>query len=275
MRLRVLACDDIKIDIIIGLLSTKAFNLLPVLTTHCGSTMLRNMWGRGGSAYGGTKRQRRGKQVSTRHHRWTEGVSRLVTPSAQTPGERAGEPRNTFLNSGNHTGTIWTPDRGNATTAIGLTKMMTSESPRITTWSLSEVKLFVEWCTTHQVFQLENVLAWSVINQCFDQDVITTLETLVCGRRRTEMLERRPLQELPLDEILRYLRSSAPDTGKSYNKSLNVAGNLLQHTSAYILITWKGSPCRRKCDKSWTRALQRSPTTSLPSEMRLRIGRQA
>ena len=26
--------------------------------------------------------------------------------------------------------------------------------------------------------------------------------------------------------------------GKSYNKTLNVAGNLLQHTSAYIPITW-------------------------------------
>ena len=53
-----------------------------------------------------------------------------------------------------------------------------------------------------------------------------------------EKLERCPLQDLPLDEILRCLRSSAPDTGKSYNKSLNVAGNLLQHTSAYIPITW-------------------------------------
>jgi hypothetical protein len=136
---------------------------------------------------------------------------------------------------------MWSPDRGSATTAIGLTKMMMlpkSESPRITTVSLSEVKLFAEWCATHQVFQLDNVQAWSVINQCFDQDVITTLETLVCGRRRTEMLERRPLQDLPLEEILRCLRSSAPDTGKSYNKSLNVAGNLLQHTSAYIPITW-------------------------------------
>ena len=80
--------------------------------------------------------------------------------------------------------------------------------------------------------------AWSVINQCIDQDVITTMETLVCGRRRTEKLERRPLQELTLEEILRCLWASAPDTGKAYNKTLNVAGNLLQHTSAYIPITW-------------------------------------
>ena len=34
MRLRVLVCDDVKIDIIIGLPSVKAFNLLPVLTQH-------------------------------------------------------------------------------------------------------------------------------------------------------------------------------------------------------------------------------------------------
>jgi hypothetical protein len=34
MRLRVLVCDDVKIDIIIGLPSIKAFNLLPVLTQH-------------------------------------------------------------------------------------------------------------------------------------------------------------------------------------------------------------------------------------------------
>ena len=112
------------------------------------------------------------------------------------------------------------------------------ESPRIKTWSLSEVKLFSEWCTTHQVFQLDNIQAWSVINQCFDQDVITTMGTLVCGRRRTEKLERRPLHELTLEEILRCLRESAPDTGKSFNKTLNMAGNLLQHTSSYIPTTW-------------------------------------
>jgi hypothetical protein len=34
MRLRVLVCEDIKIDIIIGLPSIKAYNLLPVLTQH-------------------------------------------------------------------------------------------------------------------------------------------------------------------------------------------------------------------------------------------------
>jgi len=34
MRLGVLVCDDVKIDIIIGLPSIKAFNLLPALTQH-------------------------------------------------------------------------------------------------------------------------------------------------------------------------------------------------------------------------------------------------
>ena len=128
----------------------------------------------------------------------------------------------------NVVGTTSSGPSGGTNNAIGLTKMMTlpkkSESPRITTWSLSEVKLFTEWCTTHQVFQLDNIQAWSVINQCFDQDVITTMETLVCGRRRRERLERRPLHELTLEEILRCLRESAPDTGKSFNKTLNVAG---------------------------------------------------
>ena len=59
----------------------------------------------------------------------------------------------------------------------------------------------MEWCTTHQVFQPDNAQAWS-INQCFDQDVIQTIENLVCGRRRTEKLKGSPLQELTIDEIL-------------------------------------------------------------------------
>ena len=132
---------------------------------------------------------------------------------------------------------LWLPG-GGTTNAIELTLPKKSESPRITTWSLLEVKLFAEWCTKHQVFQLDNIQAWSVINQCFDQDVITTMETLVCVDRRTEKLERRPLQVLTLEEILRCLRESAPNIGKSFNKTLNVPGNLLQHTSAYIPITW-------------------------------------
>ena len=182
------------------------------------------------------------------------------------------------MDSGNRADTIWSGG-GSATTAIGL-KMMTlpkkSESPRITTWSLSEVKLFAEWCTTHQVFQLDNVQAWSVINQCFDQDVITTMETLVCGRRRREKLQRRPLQELTLEEILQSLRASTPDTGKAYSKTLNVAGNLLQHTSAYISITWTECIAMQKKvrEESWTHAHPNFPVISRPSEMRLRIGRQ-
>ena len=56
-------------------------------------------------------------------------------------------------------------------------------------------------------------------------------------------MEMRPLQELPLAEILRCLRSSAPDTGKSYNKTLNVAGNLLHpdHLDGRHRHTEKGS----------------------------------
>jgi len=171
--------------------------------------------------------------------------ARIATTMQQltTPVEQPGKQSQSSLASGvrGRDNQPWTPSGGTNNT-IGLTKMTTlpkkSESPRITTWSLSEVKLFSEWCTTHQVSQLDNIQAWSVINQCFDQDVITTMETLVCGRRRTERLERRPLHELTLEEILRCLRESAPDTGKRFNKTLNVAGNLLQHTSAYIPTTW-------------------------------------
>ena len=64
------------------------------------------------------------------------------------------------------------------------------------------------------------------------------METLVGGRRRTEKLERCPGQELTLEEILRCLRASTPDTGISYNRTLNLVGNLLQRTNAYIPITW-------------------------------------
>ena len=62
----------------------------------------------------------------------------------------------------------------------------------------------------YYALQPDNIQAWSVINKYFDQDVITTMETLVCGRRRTEKLERRPQQ--------------VASTG--YNKMLNVAGHL-------------------------------------------------
>ena len=100
-----------------------------------------------------------------------EVVRRLATPLEQAPVARAGLQGRAFMDSGNRADIIWSPGGSATTAAIGLTKMMTlpkkSESPRITTWSLSEVKLFAEWCTTHQVFQLDNVQAWSVINQYF------------------------------------------------------------------------------------------------------------
>ena len=40
MRLRVLVCDDVKVDIIIGLPSITAFNLLPVLTQRKYKTVI-------------------------------------------------------------------------------------------------------------------------------------------------------------------------------------------------------------------------------------------
>jgi hypothetical protein len=90
----------------------------------------------------------------------------------------------------------------------------------------------------YYALQPDNIQAWSVINKYFDQDVITTMETLVCGRRRTEKLERRPQQV----------------TSTGYNKTLNVAGHLLQHTSAYIPITWAEGIAIEKKVQSWTRA---------------------
>ena len=92
-----------------------------------------------------------------------EVVRRLATPLEQTPVTRAGLPGRAFMDPGNRADTIWSPGGSATTAAIGLTKMMTlpkkSDSPRITTWSLSEVKLFADWCATHQVFQLDNVQA--------------------------------------------------------------------------------------------------------------------
>ena len=84
-----------------------------------------------------------------------EVVRRLATPVEQTQVARSGQPGRAFMDSGNRADTIWSPGGSATTAAIGLTKMMTlpkkSESPRITTWSLSEVKLFAEWCDTSSV----------------------------------------------------------------------------------------------------------------------------
>jgi len=63
-------------------------------------------------------------------------------------------------------------------------------------------------------------------------------ETIVGGRRRVERLERRQLKDLNWEEIIRCLKANAPDTGNGYNKFLNRAGNLLQHTSQVIPTTW-------------------------------------
>ena len=113
-----------------------------------------------------------------------------------------------------------------------------SESPRITTWFLSEVKLFAEWCTTHQVFQLDNVQAWSVINQCFDQDVMTTMETLVCGRRRrTEKLQRRPLQKLTLKKSYDAYGRALQTQGRPTTRPSTWRATVYS-TPAYIPITW-------------------------------------
>jgi len=67
------------------------------------------------------------------------------------------------------------------------------------------------------------------------QDVINTIERIVGGRRRVKRLERRLKN---LEEIIRCLKASAPDMGNGCNKFLNLAGNLLQHTSQVIPTTW-------------------------------------
>ena len=62
------------------------------------------------------------------------------------------------------------------------------------------------------VFLMDTAQAWAMINQCFEQNIFNTIETFVGG---WEKLERIPLKELILEEILRCLKVSAPDTGKS------------------------------------------------------------
>ena len=66
MRLGVLVCDDVKIDIIIGLPSIKAFNLLPALTQHIEGVPCCEIC-RDEEAYGRTK-QRREHDI---RQRWT------------------------------------------------------------------------------------------------------------------------------------------------------------------------------------------------------------
>ena len=98
----------------------------------------------------------------------TEVVRRLATPLEQTPVARAGPSGRAFMDSSNRSDTIWSPGRSATTavtSAIGLTKMMTlpKKLKKPKNHNVVPVKLFAEWCTTHQVFQLDNV-------QCVEGD---------------------------------------------------------------------------------------------------------
>ena len=75
---------------------------------------------------------------------------------------------------------------------------------------------------------------WNLIAQCFPQDTIDIMETIVLGKRGEEGLPRVPLQGLLLTEIMRCLRASAPDVGSGYNKSDTLAGNLVRQTKTLI-----------------------------------------
>ena len=75
---------------------------------------------------------------------------------------------------------------------------------------------------------------WNLIAQCFPQDTIDIMETIVLGERGEEGLPRVPLQGLLLTEIMRCLRASAPDVGSGYNKSDTLAGNLVRQIKTLI-----------------------------------------
>ena len=71
------------------------------------------------------------------------------------------------------------------TPTIGVTKLVTlpkmADSPKITTWSLQEIKQFADWCQTHQLSQMSGQEQWNLISQCFPQDSIDVMETIVLG----------------------------------------------------------------------------------------------
>jgi len=98
------------------------------------------------------------------------------------------------------------------------------------TRSLAEIKLFNEWCQARQVTQMSTPEQWSLIAQCFPQDTLDVMETIVGGKRSGEDLPQTELRQLTLDEALRCLKASAPNVGSNYIKADTIAGNLLRRT---------------------------------------------
>jgi len=104
------------------------------------------------------------------------------------------------------------------------------DSPKILTWS----RQLNEWCQAHQVNQMSTQEQWSLITQCFPQETLDVMETIVGGRRSEEDLPRQELKKLTLDEVMRCLNASALDVGTNYNMAITLAGTLLRQTKTRI-----------------------------------------
>jgi len=93
---------------------------------------------------------------------------------------------------------------------MGMTKLITLpkmvDSPKILTWSRLEIKQFTEWCQANQVNHMSTPEQWSLIAQCFPQETMDVMETIVGGRRNEEDLPRQELKKLTLDEAMRFLQ---------------------------------------------------------------------
>ena len=101
---------------------------------------------------------------------------------------------------------------------------------KILAWSRLAFKQFTEWCQANQVNQMSTQEQWSLIAQCFPQETLDVMETIVGGRRSEEGLPRQEFKKLTLDEAMRFLKASALDVGSNYNKVIMLAGNLLRQT---------------------------------------------
>jgi len=71
---------------------------------------------------------------------------------------------------------------------------------KILAWSRLEIKQFTEWCQANQVNQMSTQEQWSLIAQCFPQETLDVMETIVGGRRSEEDLPRQELKKLTLDD---------------------------------------------------------------------------
>ena len=108
---------------------------------------------------------------------------------------------------------------------MGMTKLITLpksvDSPKIFKWSRLEIKQFTE-CQAHQVNQMSMREQWSLRAQCFPQETLDVMETIVGGRRSEEDLPRQELKKLSLDEAMRCLKASALDVRPNYNKEITL-----------------------------------------------------